>query len=145
MVKMIDISDKKTIMREAVAGGRIILKTGTIKLIKSGMVKKGDPLTVARIAAINAIKNTSSIIPLCHHIPVTSIDVEFKFGKNNIAALIKVKASAKTGVEMEAIVGVCTALFTVWDMVKYLEKDRKGQYPATKIDDIRVLEKKKYG
>jgi len=145
MVKMIDISDKKVIMREAIATGRIILKETTIRQIKSGKIKKGDLLTVAQIAAINAIKETSHLIPLCHQISLNSIEVGFGIKEKYIEAKVIVKAEAKTGVEMEAIVGVCAALFTIWDMVKYLEKDRRGQYPSTKITDIIVVKKRKDG
>ncbi len=145
MVKMVDISDKKVILREAIASGRIILEEDTIKQIKANKIKKGDPLVVAQIATINAVKETSRLIPLCHQINLSSIGVDFEIKKNYIEAIVRVKSEAKTGVEMEAIVGVCTALFTIWDMVKYLEKDRDGQYPTTKITDIRVLKKVKYG
>lgn len=145
MVKMVDISDKKPIMREAIAKGRIILKETTIEQIKSGNIKKGDPFTVAQIAAINAIKETSHLIPLCHQINLDSIDVSFEIKEKYIETKITVKAEAKTGVEMEAIVGICAALFTIWDMVKYLEKDSEGQYPSTKITDIVVVKKRKYG
>ncbi|MBI4656445.1 MAG: cyclic pyranopterin monophosphate synthase MoaC [Elusimicrobia bacterium] len=142
---MVDISDKKPIMREAIAKGRIILKETTIEQIKSGNIKKGDPFTVAQIAAINAIKETSHLIPLCHQINLDSIDVSFEIKEKYIETKITVKAEAKTGVEMEAIVGICAALFTIWDMVKYLEKDSEGQYPSTKITDIVVVKKRKYG
>lgn len=145
MVRMVDISEKEVILREAIATGRIILKEDTIRQIKAKKIKKGDPLTTAQISATNAVKETYRLIPLCHQINLSSIDVDFIIKKNYIEAIVKVKAEAKTGVEMESIVGVCTALFTIWDMVKYLEKDEDGQYPTTKITNIKVLKKVKYG
>jgi len=140
---MIDITSKKTIVREARASGRIILSPETIQKVRDDKIKKGDPRPVAEIAAMNAAKETSRLIPHCHQIPLNTVELNFSLGKDFIEARCFVKAEAMTGVEMEALVGVSIALATIWDMVKYLEKDKGGQYPSTRISDIRVLEKVK--
>ncbi len=141
---MIDISHKEIVMREAKAIGKIILKKETIDLIKKNAIEKGDVITIAKIAAIQAIKNTSEIIPLCHPIPIEYISIEFNIKENEIEVLSLVRTNAKTGVEMEALTGVSVALLTIWDMVKKYEKDEKGQYPNTLIKEIRVIEKSKW-
>lgn len=144
-IKMIDISEKDIVERKAIAQGEIILKKVTIEMIKKGEIKKGDVLTVSQIAGINAVKNTSQIIPLCHLILLTHISLNFKIEEDKILCTCEVKADYKTGVEMEALVGVNTALLTIWDMVKYLEKDENGQYPRTCIQNIKVNKKFKGG
>ncbi len=140
---MIDITEKPLAYREAVARGRIRLKKETIEKIRAGEVKKGDVLTVARVAAIQSVKDTPRIIMLCHPIQVTSTDVDFKIGEDYIEVSVKVKAIAQTGVEMEALTAVSSALLNVWDMVKYLEKDESGNYPHTRIEEIVVDRKVK--
>ena len=142
-VRMIDVSGKEVIHREAEAVGRIGLKVETIEAIKEGKVEKGDPLKVAEVASIQAVKRTPEMIPLCHPIPITSVATRFDLGGDHIEARCRVTADYKTGVEMEALVGVTAALLTVWDMVKYLEKDDEGQYPSTAITGVRVVEKRK--
>ncbi len=139
---MIDISNKEYSIRVAKATGRIKLKPQTVKMIKEGKIKKGDALETAKIACITAVKNTSQLIPLCHQIPLDSVNVEFELKKDSIICSCEVKACYKTGVEMEALVGVAVSLLTLWDMVKYLEKDEKGQY-QTEITDIKILKKQK--
>lgn len=141
MAKMIDISEKEIVRREATASGRIILKRETIEKIKNGEIKKGNPLSVAEVAAINAVKQTQFLIPLCHQIPITSVYVEFNIQTDFIETKVTVKSISKTGVEMESLVGVSIALNTIWDMVKYLEKDKTGQYPHTRIEEIKVIKK----
>lgn len=138
---MIDITQKPDILRIASASGKIKLKRSTIDLIRRKKIGKGDALDTAKISAILAVKKTPEMIPYCHQIPITSVDVNFRILSNGIKATVTVKAGAKTGVEMEALFGVSTALLTIWDMVKAYEKDSKGQYPATKIMDTMVLEK----
>ena len=138
---MIDITGKSVVLRQAFASGRIELALDTIRKIKEKDIKKGDPLAVAEVAAINAAKETWLLIPHCHQIPLNTIDLTFSIGDNFIEATCFVKAEAMTGVEMEALVGVSIALTTIWDMVKYIEKDKNGQYPHTKISDIKVLKK----
>ncbi|PKP60143.1 MAG: cyclic pyranopterin monophosphate synthase MoaC [Candidatus Altiarchaeales archaeon HGW-Altiarchaeales-1] len=142
-VNMVDISEKDIVERIAIAEGKIYLKRETIDKILKKEIKKGDVLTTAEISAINAVKNTPNLILLCHQIPITNVDVHFKINEkeNSITASVKVKAIAKTGVEMEALTGVSIALLTIWDMTKYIEKDEKGQYKTTRINNIKVIEK----
>lgn len=140
---MIDVSGKKIVARKAVAAGIIKLKASTVEAIKNGKIKKGDPLTVGEIAAILAVKKTPELIPLCHNIPIGKAHVEYELGETTIEAKCTVTTNAQTGVEMEALAGVTTALLNIWDMTKYLEKDEDGQYPDAVITDIRVLEKVK--
>lgn len=140
---MVDISDKKDLARRAVASGEIQLQPKTIEAIKSRQIVKGEVLETARIAAVMAVKNTSSVIPMCHQIPVTGIDVQFDIGIDTIRAIVEVKSVGKTGVEVEALHGVSVALLTIWDMVKSREKDETGNYPLTEIKSIQVLEKSK--
>jgi cyclic pyranopterin phosphate synthase len=142
-IKMIDVSDKEVVHREAEATGRIRLKPETIEKIRSGEIEKGDPLPAAEIACILAVKKTPELLPMCHPIPITSVDTEFIVTEDYIEARCRVTADYKTGVEMEALTGVATALLTIWDMVKYLEKDEDGQYPSTAITGVKVTEKRK--
>jgi cyclic pyranopterin phosphate synthase len=140
---MVDVSGKAVISREAEAAGVIVLSRETMECIRRGEVKKGDPLLVAEIAGMSAAKQTHLLIPHCHQIPLETVRVSFDLSEANIDVHAYVKAHAKTGVEMEALVAVSLALCTIWDMVKYLEKDTAGQYPATRIQDIRVVRKVK--
>ncbi|MBW1704742.1 MAG: cyclic pyranopterin monophosphate synthase MoaC [Deltaproteobacteria bacterium] len=140
---MVDITEKPVVRRLAEAAGKIILSPGTLLRIKKGQIKKGDPLLVAEIAAMNTAKQTHVLIPHCHQIPLDTVKVSFGVFDEYIEVACLVRAQARTGVEMEALVGVSAALNTVWDMVKYLEKDDKGQYPKTRITDIRVIRKEK--
>jgi cyclic pyranopterin phosphate synthase len=140
---MIDISGKNVVLREAVASGRILLSPETVKAVKEKRIKKGDPLLVAEVAAMKAAKQTPLLIPHCHQIPLNTVELSFSLGDDFIEVSCLVKAEAMTGVEMEALVGASMALTTIWDMVKYLEKDSEGQYPSTSISDIRVLKKTK--
>lgn len=140
---MVDITGKPVVKREAVAAGKIRLSPDTIKAVREGNIKKGDPFAAAEIAAMNAAKQTHQLIPHCHQIPLDNAGAEFEISDDFITAECYVRAQARTGVEMEALLGVSVALNTIWDMVKYLEKDADGQYPATRITDIRVVRKKK--
>ncbi|UCG68582.1 MAG: cyclic pyranopterin monophosphate synthase MoaC [Thermoplasmata archaeon] len=143
MTRMVDISEKETSLRMAKAKGEIKLKNNTIKTLKERKTIKGDVLSTAQTAAILAVKSTPSLIPLCHPIPIDSVEISFDVGEEEIACECEVKAHYTTGVEMESLVGVSVALLTIWDMVKYLEKDENGQYPTTKINNINVISKKK--
>jgi len=140
---MVDVAEKPVIQRKAEASGRIILSPNTVHKIRKGEIKKGDPLLVAEIAAMNAAKQTHILIPHCHGILLSTVKVSFEIREGYIDAFCFVSSRARTGVEMEALVGVSMALNTVWDMVKYLEKDKDGQYPDTRITDIRVTLKEK--
>ncbi|MEM1596288.1 MAG: cyclic pyranopterin monophosphate synthase MoaC [Desulfurococcaceae archaeon] len=140
---MIDITNKPQVKREAVATGFIKLKRETVELVKNKLVEKGDVLTVSSIAAINAVKNTSNLLPLTHNIPITNVDVKYEIQDEGIRVYVTVKTTASTGVEMEALMGVAVALLNIWDMVKKYEKDELGEYPFTSITDIRVVQKVK--
>ena len=142
-VHMVEVGDKIDQKRRAIASGEIHLKAETIGLIENAEIKKGNVLTTSQIAAIQAVKNTSSIIPLCHPLALTGIEVDFMIDKTKITAICSVNTTGKTGVEMEAITGVSVALLTIWDMVKAVEKDDDGQYPNTHISDIKVIKKEK--
>ncbi len=143
LIKMVDISSKRVVYRRAVARGIIRLRKETIESIKSEEIKKGDPLVVAEIAGIQAVKKTPELIPMCHQIPIGAVDIEFEIRTDTIEAICNVTAEYKTGVEMEALTGVSVALLNIWDMVKYLEKDPNGNYPLAEISEIRVIEKVK--
>jgi cyclic pyranopterin phosphate synthase len=140
---MVDVSEKPVVKRQAEAAGKILLSPDTIQKTREGRVKKGDVLLVAEVAAMNAAKQTHLLIPHCHQIPLDMVNVSFEVSKESIEARCLVRTHARTGVEMEALIGVSTALNTIWDMVKYLEKDETGQYPSTRIADIRVVSKEK--
>jgi cyclic pyranopterin phosphate synthase len=140
---MIDVTDKPVVHRTAEAAGKIHLSAETVEVIQAGKVKKGDPLLVAEVAGMNAAKQTHLLIPHCHQLPLDTVEFTFRISGGSIEARCLVKAQARTGVEMEALVGVSIALDTLWDMVKYLEKNAEGQYPHTRISDIRVIQKRK--
>ncbi len=140
---MVNITDKLPVQRVAKATGLIRLKESTIEAIRSGQIKKGDALTTARIAAILAVKDTPRIIPMCHPIPITGIDVDFQIEHRIVKTTVTVTSFGKTGVEMEALTGVAAALLNIWDMVKYLEKDETGNYPETEIMEIKCWKKEK--
>jgi len=143
-MSMVDVTDKPEIYREARAKGAIKLKPETIRLIREGKVEKGDPFNVAKVAGILAAKKTSSLIPLCHPLPLASVEVDLKIiDDSKIEVETTVKTRAQTGVEMEALVAAAVALLTVWDMTKQYEKDKRGQYPHTVVQDIRVIQKMK--
>jgi cyclic pyranopterin phosphate synthase len=143
-MSMVDVSSKPEIYREAKAKGTIKLKAETIQLIRKRKIAKGDPFQVAKIAGVLAAKNTDSLIPLCHSLPLTGIEVELHLINNSMVEVeTTVKTRAKTGVEMEALVAAAAALLTVWDMTKQYEKDKNGQYPHTRIQQLRVVSKVK--
>ncbi len=139
---MVDVSGKAEIFREATATGSIKLKHETIVLIQAGKIAKGDPLYTAKISGVLAAKRTSDLIPLCHPLPLTNVEVDVKVSdKCTVSATATVKTKAQTGVEMEALTAVSIALLTVWDMAKQYEKDSTGQYPSTEIENIHVVKK----
>jgi len=143
-VKMVEISNKPDVVRIATAEGFIKLKRETVKRILEGKIEKGNVIAVAKIAAIQAVKHTWEIIPLCHPIPITGVDVTFEIKEEKVKVVVTVKSIAKTGVEMEALTGVSAALLAIWDMVKAYEKNRRGQYPSTVIEGIKVTKKVKH-
>lgn len=143
-MSMVDVTGKKLVYREAVAEGVIRLRPETVRLIKEGRVEKGDVFDVTRVAVVLAVKKTSELLPLCHPIPVTHVDVGFDTPtEDTVKITVRVKTIAQTGVEMEALTGVVAGLLNIWDMVKKYEKDEGGQYPYTRIESIRVVSKVK--
>ncbi len=143
MIGLIDISSKPVMRRIARASGKIMLSEESISRIKEGRVEKGDVFSVAKVAAVMAVKRTPEIIPFCHPIPIEDVKVDFQLANNFIKVNLEVKAFAKTGVEMEALAGVTAALLAIWDMVKKYEKNELGQYPSTSMTEIKVVRKVK--
>jgi cyclic pyranopterin phosphate synthase len=140
---MADITSKPEVLRQAVASGKIQLKPSTIIKIRNGRIAKGDPIAAAEVAAVLAAKNTSQTLPFCHPIPITNVLTEAEIDRSSITVRSTVRTTARTGVEMEALNAASTYLLTVWDMVKPYEKDARGQYPDTRIRDLRVITKSK--
>ncbi len=134
--KMVDVGDKTDTTRVAIACGEIRMTPETLALIKAGAMKKGDVLTVAQIAGIQAAKKTSELIPLCHPLPITKVDVEMQINDllPGIVITATVKVTGKTGVEMEALTAVSVAALTIYDMAKAAEK-------TMCIQNIRLIEK----
>jgi len=139
----VDITEKPPVFRRAKARGSIRLQETTVEAIRLGQVKKGDVLATARLAAILAAKETPRLIPMCHPISITGLEVSFQLQTGRVEAAVTVTSVGRTGVEMEALAAVSAALLNVWDMVKYLEKDESGNYPNTEIEEIRVTQKEK--
>ena len=133
-VKMVDVGDKPITNREAVARGSITMSRRALKLIRTGAVKKGDPLQTARLAGILAAKQTSSLIPLCHPLPLSSVNVELTPTARGYEIEARVRTTSQTGVEMEALTAVAVAALTIYDMVKAVDK-------TMVIGEIRVMMK----
>ena len=141
---MVDVSGKAEVFREATAKGKIRLKAETVNLIREEKIAKGNPLYTAKIAGVLAAKKTSELVPLCHPLPLTSVEVEAKIvEKTTVEVTATVKTKAQTGVEMEALAATSVGLLTIWDMVKQYEKNTAGQYPNTAIENIHVVRKLK--
>ena len=133
---MVDVGNKPVTQRVAIAKGEIKMKKTTFNLIRDGALKKGDVLTVAQIAGITAAKRTSDLIPLCHPLPLSQVEVDLALDKSLPGVIITatVKTSGRTGVEMEALTAVSVAALTVYDMAKAAEK-------TMTIQNIRLVEK----
>ena len=133
---MVDVAGKKETRRVARASGRIRMNAGTLRLIAQGTAKKGDVLGVARIAAIQGAKHTSQLIPLCHPLALTRVDVEFSLDHeaNSVECVATAETVGRTGVEMEALTAVSTALLTIYDMCKAADR-------GMTLGEIRLLEK----
>lgn len=143
-MSMVDISGKAEVFREATAKGKIRLKAETVNLIREEKIAKGNPLYTAKIAGVLAAKKTSELVPLCHPLSLTSVEVEAKIvEKTAVEVTATVKTKAQTGVEMEALAATSVGLLTIWDMVKQYEKNAAGQYPNTAIENIHVVRKLK--
>lgn len=133
--KMVDVTDKKVTSRFAIATGKITMHGETLNRIHEGKIKKGDVLAVAQIAGIMAAKQTSSLIPMCHLIPLTGVDIHFEDNdKDTITVTTKVKTKHVTGVEIEALLAAQTALLTIYDMCKAIDR-------GMLISDIHLIEK----
>jgi len=134
--KMVDVTSKSTTERAASASGYIYMKNSTLDRIMSGNVEKGAVFEVARIAAIMAVKKTGDLIPMCHPLNITAVDVDFapETDKSRIRIDVEVKLAGRTGVEMEALTGVSVAALTIYDMCKAVDKDMV-------ISDIRLIKK----
>lgn len=134
---MVDVGAKPETERTAVARGEVILKPETLALIKAGLMKKGDVLTVAQLAGIMGAKRTSELIPLCHPIPIHQVAVELELDDRLPGVIItsRLKTTGKTGIEMEALTAVAVAALTVYDMIKAVEK-------TARITNIRLVEKR---
>src|SRR5881394_2135948 len=133
-VKMVDVGDKPVTNREAIARGTIAMSREALTLIRTGAVKKGDPLQTARLAGILAAKQTSSLIPLCHPLPLSSVDVELFSKARGYDIEARVRTTSQTGVEMEALTAVAVAALTIYDMIKAVDK-------TMVISNIRVIMK----
>ena len=140
---MIDIGGKEDVPRRAVARGEILLQGATLEAVRRKTVAKGDVFESAKVAALHAAKRVSEALPYCHPIPLTGVEAHFDLKQDRIIATVEVRATYKTGVEMEALYACSVALLTVWDMVKKHEKDEGGQYPLAQIQNLRVVEKEK--
>jgi cyclic pyranopterin phosphate synthase len=133
-VQMVDVGDKPVTAREAIARGSIAMSSEARAQIRSGAVKKGDPLQAARLAGIMAAKQTASLIPLCHPLPIAGVQVDLTATARGYDIEARVRTTAQTGVEMEALTAVAVAALTVYDMVKAVDK-------AMEIGHIRLVKK----
>lgn len=131
---MVDVTEKDATKRTAVAAGTFHTCAEVVSLITAGGLPKGDALATARVAGVLAAKRTSDLIPLCHQLALTGVDVEFRAGESAIDITATVRSTDRTGVEMEALTAVSVAGLTLYDMVKAVD-------PAARIDDVRVLRK----
>ena len=131
---MVDVTAKAPSHRTAVAAGTLRTTADVVQLISAGGLAKGDALATARVAGVLAAKRTSELIPLCHQLALTGVEVEFTIGDTDVDITATVRSTDRTGVEMEALTAVSVAALTLYDMVKAVD-------PAARIDDIRVLRK----
>jgi cyclic pyranopterin monophosphate synthase len=134
-VRMVDVSAKAVTAREAVARGRISISRAAVRLIRARKIKKGDPLQTARLAGIMAAKRTAELIPLCHPLALTYVDVAVTPAAGGYTIESRVRTAGQTGVEMEALTAVAVAALTIYDMVKAVDR-------AMTIGDIRLVEKR---
>ena len=140
---IIDISEKKFVKRVATATGQLKLSKQSIDAINANKVKKGNVIEASTIAAIQAVKETPRIIPHCHPIPLEGCNVDWEISDTVLHCTVTVTANYKTGIEMEAITGVCAGLLCALDMVKSYEKDNDGQYPDSEISQVKIISKYK--
>jgi cyclic pyranopterin monophosphate synthase len=133
--RMVDVSDKPATMREAVARGRVRMSPAAVRLATSGANKKGDPLQTARLAGIMAAKRTADLIPLCHPLQLSLVDVALVPRRDGFEIEARVRTTGPTGVEMEALTAVSVAALTIYDMLKAVDK-------GMEIGEIRLMEKR---
>lgn len=131
---MVDVTAKAVTKRTAVAAGELVTTPQVLALLSSGGLPKGDALATARVAGIQAAKRTSELIPLCHQLALTSVDVDFEIGPAAVQISAVVRSTDRTGVEMEALTAVSVAALTLYDMIKAVDK-------TARIDNVRVLRK----
>lgn len=143
MARQRDVGAKPRVHRRAVAVGELRTKPSTRNAIRANRVEKGDPLSAGELAGLLAMKRTSELIPHCHSVPLTASSVDLELSRQGVRVRVEAETVDRTGVEMEALVGASIALLTVWDMVKYLEKDARGLYPTTSLGPVRVVTKAK--
>jgi cyclic pyranopterin phosphate synthase len=136
--RMVDVSAKPLSHREAVAAGRIELRAATLKLIASDQIAKGNVFATARLAGIQAAKQTAQLIPLCHTLGLSHVEVGLTSGASFVEATCSARTTAQTGVEMEALTGVSVALLTIYDMCKAVDK-------TMRIEDVHLVAKRKSG
>ena len=135
--RMVNVGHKPVQRRRAVATGKLVCAPATIHALKGNALPKGDVLTVAQIAGIQAAKRTAELIPLCHPLPLNHVEVSFKIRRSAIEIVCTAETSAQTGVEMEALTGVSVAALTLYDMCKAMDK-------TMRIEGIRVVKKEKH-
>jgi cyclic pyranopterin monophosphate synthase len=136
--RMVDVGEKTVLRRTAVAAGTVRMSPETVGLLREKALPKGDALNTARIAGVMAAKRTPDLIPLCHGLNLTSVDVEFEVGEGGVRIVATARASDRTGVEMEVLTAVSVAALTVYDMCKAVDKEMV-------IEDVKLLEKTKEG
>ncbi|MEM2637029.1 MAG: cyclic pyranopterin monophosphate synthase MoaC [Candidatus Korarchaeota archaeon] len=142
-IGMIDISGKKEVKRIAMAEGKILLGEESLKLAHSNKTPKGTLDELITVSAVMGVKDASRVIIHAHPIPIEGVDVSYLVEDDGIRVRVTVKTTAKTGVEMDALNGVITALINIFDCYKSVEKDERGNYPFAKIQDVRVVYKEK--
>jgi cyclic pyranopterin phosphate synthase len=133
-VRMVDVSDKRATPRRAVASGKVLLNSATLESLKTHSTPKGDPLEIARIAGIMAAKKTSELIPLCHQLDLSKVNITAEIVEDGVALTAEAVTNAQTGVEMEALTAVSVAALTIYDMLKAVQRD-------IQITDIRLESK----
>ncbi len=143
MARQKDVGAKPRVPRRAVAVGELTLAASTRRAVRARSVEKGDPIAAGELAGLLAMKRTPELIPHCHAVPLTRSEVDLAVSARGVRVRAEAETVDRTGVEMEALVGATVALLTVWDMVKYLEKDARGLYPATSLGPVRVTVKRK--
>ncbi len=143
MARQVDVGGKPPRPRRAVAVGELALSVRGRSAVRRRAVEKGDPIAAGELAGLLAMKRTPELIPHCHVVPLTQGRVDLTVGRRGVRVRAEAVAVDRTGVEMEALVGATVALLTVWDMVKYLEKDGRGLYPHTALGPVRVVTKEK--